>query len=206
MIWCGRAASGHVSSAEPRLRAAPERARTPAQRGMRPPSSDVHRRPLVFRCLATPALAGARAGTTDLADRERNALLRLLPRKQADFGVRRQHRGLHGDRVGMRRDIVGQDQHRRLAIAHEIARHREDEIGLVRYILVRNSSTMSIVMSGRALDQLRTPALHVVVVEQVARLRAQAARLRQHRRDDAVRRALQQVPDEGAADAEAHAP
>ena len=30
--------------------------------------------------------------------------------------LRRQHRGFHRDRVGMRRDIVGQDQHRRLAI------------------------------------------------------------------------------------------
>ena len=75
--------------------------------------------------------------------------------------------------------------------------------GSVRYILVRNFSTCSIVISGRRFDQLRPPALHVVVVEQVAHLGARAARLRQHRGDDAVRRALDQVPDQGAADAEA---
>ena len=40
---------------------------------------------------------------------------------------------------------------RRLAIAHEIARHSEDEVGLVRYIFVRNLSTISILISGRRL-------------------------------------------------------
>jgi len=30
----------------------------------------------------------------------------------------------------MCRDIVRQDQHGRLTIAHEIARHREDEVGV----------------------------------------------------------------------------
>ena len=40
-------------------------------------------------------------------------------------------------------------------------------------------------------------------VEKVAHLRARATGLRQHGRDDAIGRALQQVPDQGAADAEA---
>src|SRR5438105_4520829 len=67
---------------------------------------------------------------TYLAHRQGNPLLGLLPREHADFGLRREHRGLHGDDVRMRGDIVGQDQYGRLAIAHEIARHREDEVGV----------------------------------------------------------------------------
>ena len=51
----------------------------------------------------------------------------------------------------MRRGIIRQDQYERPAIAHEIARHSPNEAGLVRYILVRNLSTISIVMSGRRL-------------------------------------------------------
>src|SRR5882724_5784468 len=53
---------------------------------------------------------------------------------------------------------------------------------LARYILFRKASTISIVMSGR---------------------RAQSAGPRQHGRDETLGCALQQVPDEGAADAEA---
>src|SRR5437899_3091321 len=64
----------------------------------------------------------------DLAHRERHPLFRLLPRKQADFSVRRQQRAFHGDRVRMRGDVIGQDQDRRPALANEIARHGEDEI------------------------------------------------------------------------------
>src|SRR5690349_15461813 len=78
--------------------------------------------------LRRPVRAQERA---DLAHRQRNPLLRLLPRKQADLGIRRQHRRLHRDVVGMRRDIVGQHQYRRLALADEIAVYREDEIRIV---------------------------------------------------------------------------
>src|SRR5579859_5045216 len=56
-----------------------------------------------------------------LAHRQRNSFLGLLPREDAHFGLRREHRGLHGHGVWMRRDIVRQDQYGRLAIAHEIA-------------------------------------------------------------------------------------
>src|SRR6202049_664561 len=86
-----------------------------------------------------------------LAHRQGNPLLGLLPREHAHFGLWREHRCLHGDGVRMCRDIIRQDQYGRLAIAHEIACHGEDEVGLVRYILVRNLSTTSIVMSGRRL-------------------------------------------------------
>src|SRR5206468_8790270 len=42
---------------------------------------------------------------TNLAYRQGNPLLGLLPRKDAHFRVRREHRGLHGHGVRMRRDI-----------------------------------------------------------------------------------------------------
>jgi hypothetical protein len=57
---------------------------------------------------------------------------------------------------------------------------------------------------GPSLYQLRTPPLHVVVVEQIAHLRTGPAGLRQHGGDDAIGRASQEVPDEGAANAETH--
>ena len=86
---------------------------------------------------------------TYLAHCQRNSFLGFLPREHAHLGVRRQHRGFHRHRVRVCRDVVRQDEDRRLARAHEIARHGEDEVGVVRYILVRNLSTISIVISGR---------------------------------------------------------
>ena len=59
-----------------------------------------------------------------LAHRQGNPLLGLLPREYAHFGLRREHRALHDDGVRMRRHVIRQDQYRRPAIAHEIARHR----------------------------------------------------------------------------------
>src|SRR5580658_8492363 len=56
-----------------------------------------------------------------LAHRQGNPLLGLFPREYAHFGLWREHRGLHGDGVRMRRDIIRQDLYRRLAIANEIA-------------------------------------------------------------------------------------
>ena len=84
-----------------------------------------------------------------LPHRNRNPLLGLFPGIHAHFRFGCEHRRLHGDGVGMRRNIVGKDQYRCLAIADEIACHGEDESGLVRYILVRYFWTISIVMSGR---------------------------------------------------------
>jgi hypothetical protein len=43
---------------------------------------------------------------TYLAHRQGNPFLGLLPREHAHFGLRRQHRGLHGDGVRMCRDII----------------------------------------------------------------------------------------------------
>jgi hypothetical protein len=67
---------------------------------------------------------------TYLAHGEGNPLLGFLPREHAHFALRREHRGLHGDGVRMRGNIIRQDQDGRLAIAHEIARHGEDEVGI----------------------------------------------------------------------------
>ena len=46
---------------------------------------------------------------TYLAHRQRNPLLRLFPREHAHFCLRREHRGLHGNSVRMRQDIIRQD-------------------------------------------------------------------------------------------------
>ena len=132
---------------------------------------------------------------TYLANRERNPLLRLLPRKHADFGVRRQHRGLHGDRVRMRRDIVRQNEHRRLAVAHEIARHREDEVGIGAIHLGQELVDRLHRDVGPAFGQLRAPTLHVVFVEKVALLGTRPAGLRQHGCDNTIGCPLQEVPE-----------
>ena len=80
--------------------------------------------------------------------------------------------------------------------AHEIARHGEDEVGVGAVHLGQEPVDHLHRDVGPALDQLRTPALHVVVVEEIAHLRTGPAGLRQHRRDDAIGRPLQEVPDE----------
>ena len=92
----------------------------------------------------------------------------------------------------------------RLAGAHEVARHGEDEVGVGAVHLVQEGVDHLHRDVGPAGAERRAPALDVVVVEEVGHLRAEAAGLRQHGRDDALGRPLQQVPDEGAADAEAH--
>jgi hypothetical protein len=66
----------------------------------------------------------------DLAHRQENPLLGLPSREHADFGLRHQHRGLHGNGMGRVGIIIGQDQDRRLASAREIPRHGKDEVGI----------------------------------------------------------------------------
>ena len=58
-----------------------------------------------------------------LAHRQWNPFPGPLPREHAHFGPHREHRGLHGDLVRMRRDIVRQDEDRRLQLAHEARVH-----------------------------------------------------------------------------------
>ena len=104
----------------------------------------------------------------------------------------------------MRRDVVGQDQHGRPAVTDEIARHREYEVGIGAIHPGEKFFHLLHREVGPSLHELGPPALHVVIVEQIALLRTRARGLRQHGRDDAIGRALQQVPDERPADAEAH--
>jgi len=63
-----------------------------------------------------------------LADRQWNPFLRLFPRENTHLRLWRQHRGFHGDRVRVRRDIVGEDQDGCLAMPYEIASYGEDKI------------------------------------------------------------------------------
>ncbi len=58
-------------------------------------------------------------------------------------------------------------------------------------------------MSGRRLTNSGPQPCHIGVVEKVAHLRTRSAGLRQHGCDNTIRRPPQEVPDEGAADAEA---
>src|ERR1700730_2323870 len=141
---------------------------------------------------------------TYLAHRQRNPLLGLLPREHTHFGVWREHRGLHGDGVRMRRDIIRQDQYGRLAIAHEIACDREDEVGIGAVHLGQIFLDHVHRDLRPALDQFRTPVLHIVFVEKIAHLRTRSAGLRQHGCDNTIRCPPQEVPDKWAADAEAH--
>ena len=88
-------------------------------------------------------------GKNGLAHRQGNPLFGFFPGEHAHFGFRREHHALHGNGVRMGRNIVRQDQYRGLATAHEIACHGEHEVGSVWNILVRNLSTVAIVISGR---------------------------------------------------------
>jgi len=140
----------------------------------------------------------------NLAHGHGNPLLRLLLREHARFGIWHEHRRLHGDFVRMRRDIIRQDQHGHLAIAHEIACHRENEVGIgaVHLGQILLDHIHRDVMS--AFDQVGPPATHIVVVKQRRHLRTEAARLHQNSRDNPIGRPLQEIPDEWAADAKAH--
>ena len=62
----------------------------------------------------------------------------------------------HRDRVRMRRDIIRQDQNGRLAVAHEIAGHREDEVGISAIHLRQKFLDHLHGDVGPTLDQFRT--------------------------------------------------
>ena len=138
-----------------------------------------------------------------VAHRFGNLFLGLLPRVDAHFRLRRETRALHGDGVGVRRHIVRQDQDGRLAVVHEIARHGEDEVRVGAVHLLQEGIDHRHCDVGPARAERRAPAFDVVVIEEVGQLRTEPAGLGQHGRDDPLGRPLQQVPDEGAADAEA---
>ena len=84
-----------------------------------------------------------------MAHRQWNPFLRLLPRVDADFGFRRKHRGFHGDRERVRRNIVREDHTGVWQLRTKSRVTVKTKSGLVRYIFVRYFSTVSIVTSGR---------------------------------------------------------
>src|SRR6516225_12246825 len=104
----------------------------------------------------------------------------------------------------MRRNIIREDEHRRLAIAYEIARYSEDEVGVSAVHLGQKSLDHLHRDVRPPLDQLRTPACPIVFVEKVSHLWPRPAGLCQDGRDNAIGRALQKIPNEGTTDAEAH--
>ena len=139
-----------------------------------------------------------------MAQRLGGLLRGLLPGVDAGLGVRREGRGFHGHRIGMRRDVVGQDQDRGLAGTDELTGHGEDEVGVGAIHVGQEGFDHRHGDFRPAGAERRAPADDVVLIELVRQFRAEAAGLRQHGGDDAFGRALQQVPDERAADAEAH--
>src|SRR6266404_2894473 len=54
---------------------------------------------------------------------------RVLPGIDRHLGIGRQRCDVDGRLVRVRRGVVGQDEHRRLAIARELARHAVHEVG-----------------------------------------------------------------------------
>src|SRR5262249_42475546 len=104
----------------------------------------------------------------------------------------------------MSRDIVRQDQYGRLTIPNEIPRYSENEIGVGAIHLGQKFIDHLQLDFWPPLDQFRTPTSHIVVVEESRHLRPKPARLCEHARNDTVRCALQQVPDEGTANTETH--
>jgi hypothetical protein len=90
-----------------------------------------------------------------------------------------------------------------LAGVHEIARHGEHEVGVGAVHLGEVGAHLLDCDVRPACDQGWAPVAHVVLVELVRHLGPMAAGLRQHGGDHAPRRALDQVPDEGPADAAA---
>src|SRR5437868_8696616 len=67
----------------------------------------------------------------DVAQRDRDLLRVRLPRIEAHLRVRGQVDGLDRNRVGVRRNVVGQHQDGGPALTHEVARHGEHEIGVL---------------------------------------------------------------------------
>src|SRR6202007_2111496 len=65
-----------------------------------------------------------------VAQRELDLLWVRLPRIDADLRIGREVRAFQRHRVGVGRHVVGQYEDRRPAALHEVARHREDEVGV----------------------------------------------------------------------------
>ena len=104
----------------------------------------------------------------------------------------------------MCRDIVRQDQYGRLAIAHEVARYGEHKVR----VGAEHSGHIFLghlhLDFGTALHEVWSPGGHAGVIENLWHFRPEPNRLGQHAADNTIRCPLQEVPNEGSADAETH--
>src|SRR5579872_5191924 len=141
----------------------------------------------------------------DLAHRQRDSLLGFFPREYAHFRLWREHRALHSDGVWVRGDLVRQDQNRVLTSPDEIACHGEDEVGVGFEHPGHKLVGRLDLDLGPLSHQRRTPALpECAWVFRIAHLRTPAHGLRQYSRGNPIGCALQEAPDERAANAETH--
>src|SRR5262245_8009325 len=99
--------------------------------------------------------------------------------------------------------VVRQDQHRRLATLHEVTRDRDHEVRVVAEHPGQEAVCRVLRDVGASLDQWCGPACFLTVVQSVRQLGPESDRLRWHRCDDAIWRALYEIPDKGARNAEA---
>ena len=140
----------------------------------------------------------------DLAHRQGNPLLGLLPREHAHFGVWREHRGLHGDRIRMHRNVIRQDQYGVWQLRTKSRVTVKTKSAPVTNMFVIYCSTTSMGMSGRRLTKSGAQPVLLMPYIPVGILRPEPDGLRQNARDHAIGCPLQKIPDEWAADAEAH--
>src|SRR6516225_6939675 len=128
-------------------------------------------------------------------------LRRPLPRKHRDLGIGRQRGDVDRDLEWMRRYIVWQHKHRRLAGFREVARHAVHEVGphAVEAVQIRlNGSHRHI---GPAVAKLLGPDVLPGIVHVIRLLRQVPYRLAQDGGDHARRRAFHQLHPKRAADA-----
>src|SRR5580704_447901 len=102
----------------------------------------------------------------------------------------------------MRWDIVRHDQYGRLATAHEITRHCENEVGVGPEHLRHEFFDRLLCGVRPAFQKFRSPARHTAVVEDIGHLWPEPYRLRRYACDDTIGSPLQKVPDEWTSDAE----
>jgi hypothetical protein len=92
----------------------------------------------------------------------------------------------------------GQDQHGRLTTLHEVARHREHEVGVAAEHSVQELVRHVFRDLGAPLSEWRAAAGCLAFVEGVRQLRPEPDGLRRHGRDDAIGRPLDEIPKDNA--------
>src|ERR1700735_1440404 len=138
----------------------------------------------------------------NLANGQRNAFFGFFPGKHTDFRSGGEQCSFHGDSIGMCGNIVRQNQHWSLAIPNKITCHREDEVRSIEEHLACKPVDHFGCDGAVMLHQIWSPSALRAVVHVGRMFGAKADRLCEDTRDDAVRRALDEVPDKRTADAE----